>query len=53
MVGGGGIYADPTVDEAEESVEVVQGFFSQSANFEKELKATFEGRRKDGKRDNW
>lgn len=46
-------YSDPEVDEAEESVELVQEFFAQSEVFEKELKDTYAKRRKDGKRDNW
>mmetsp|Transcript_21052 Transcript_21052/g.53879 ORF Transcript_21052/g.53879 Transcript_21052/m.53879 type:complete len:154 (-) Transcript_21052:242-703(-) len=54
VIGGGGVYADPAVDEAEESVEVVEGFFNDSERFEEELKATYKGRRKDGsKHENW
>jgi len=46
-------YSDPVVDEAEESVELVEEFFAQSDKFEEELRRTYAARRKDGKTDNW
>ena len=53
QIGGESYYSDPTVDEAEESFEVVNEFFAQSEQFEAELKRVYAKRRKDGKEDNW
>lgn len=53
VIGGGGVYHDPEVDEQEESIEVVEGFFSQSEQFEAEIKATYEKRRKTKEEENW
>ena len=49
MIGGESYYSDPAVDEQEESVEVVQAFFSDSRAFEEELKRVYAERRKDAK----
>jgi hypothetical protein len=43
------VYTDPLADSAEESREVVDGFFRDNQAFEQELKATYGKRRKDAK----
>jgi len=55
-VAGGGVYSDPTVDEQEESIETVEGFFRDSPAFEAEIRKVYQDRRKGKGRpetDNW
>lgn len=51
------VYADPAVDAAEESREVVDAFFRASADYEQQLRDTYDRRRKDkdggADRNNW
>ena len=50
VIGGESYYSDAAIDEQEESLEVVESFFQNSASFEEELKQTYATRRKNAKR---
>ena len=38
QIGGSSTYSDPIADAEEESAEVVDGFFSENADYEREIK---------------